>query len=84
MISQDQIYFILRLVEAAFLGGLVGLERERSNQPAGLRTHIILCLGSALIMEVSMRVSSAPFPPRQVPFDSAQDRPGGSVWFMSF
>ena len=58
MISQDQIYFILRLVEAAFLGGLVGLERERSNQPAGLRTHIILCLGSALIMEVSMRVAA--------------------------
>jgi len=39
------------------LGGLIGLERERSNQPAGLRTHIILCLGSALIMEISMRVA---------------------------
>ncbi len=45
-------------MEAAFLGGLIGLERERNNQPAGLRTHIILCLGSALIMEVSIRVAS--------------------------
>lgn len=45
-------------MEAAILGGLIGLERERNNQPAGLRTHIILCLGSALIMEVSIRVAS--------------------------
>ena len=56
MITPEQISFIFRLIEAAILGGLIGLERERSNQPAGLRTHIILCLGSALIMEVSMRV----------------------------
>ncbi|OGL58188.1 MAG: hypothetical protein A3J27_00895 [Candidatus Tectomicrobia bacterium RIFCSPLOWO2_12_FULL_69_37] len=46
------------LLEAAFLGGLIGFERERNNQPAGLRTHIILCLGSALIMVVSFRVAS--------------------------
>ena len=57
MILPDQIGFIFRLIEAAFLGGLIGLERERNNQPAGLRTHIILCLGSALLMEVSMRVA---------------------------
>ncbi len=53
-----QLNFIFRLIEAAILGGLIGLERERNNQPAGLRTHIILCLGSALIMEVSIRVAS--------------------------
>lgn len=53
----DQLSTILLLVEAAFLGGLVGLERERSNQPAGVRTHLILCLGSALIMIVSQRVA---------------------------
>lgn len=46
----------LRLLLAAILGGLVGLERERRNQPAGLRTHLILCLGSALAMLVSIHM----------------------------
>ncbi len=45
-------------MEAALLGGLIGLERERNNQPAGLRTHIILCLGSALVMEISIRIAA--------------------------
>ncbi|HEX5831244.1 MAG TPA: DUF2721 domain-containing protein, partial [Gemmatimonadaceae bacterium] len=34
---------------AALLGGVVGWERERRDRPAGLRTHILVCLGSALI-----------------------------------
>lgn len=54
----EQLWTFVRLIEAAFLGGLIGFERERNNQPAGLRTHIILCLGSALIMVVSHRVAS--------------------------
>ncbi|MDA1001041.1 MAG: MgtC/SapB family protein [bacterium] len=53
----DQLASVLLLIEAAFLGGLIGIERERSNQPAGVRTHLILCLGSALIMIVSRRVA---------------------------
>ena len=44
---------ILRLAIAAFLGGLVGLERERLDWAAGLRTHMLVCLGSCLIMIVS-------------------------------
>ncbi len=43
----------LRLVLAVFLGGLVGFERERHNRPAGFRTHILVCVGSALVMLVS-------------------------------
>ena len=39
---------ILRMVVAALLGGLVGLEREVSDQPAGFRTHILVSLGAAL------------------------------------
>ncbi|BDI31739.1 hypothetical protein CCAX7_37900 [Capsulimonas corticalis] len=34
---------------AALLGGLVGWERERHERPAGLRTHILVCVGAALI-----------------------------------
>ena len=52
MITEWQI--AIRLVAAAVLGGLVGIERERHNQPAGLRTHIILSIGSALAMTVSI------------------------------
>ncbi len=58
MFDPQQAGFVFRLIEAAILGGLIGLERERNNQPAGLRTHIILCLGSALIMEISIRIAA--------------------------
>lgn len=44
---------LLRLVVAALLGGTIGFERGGNNHEAGLRTHIILCLGSALIMALS-------------------------------
>jgi putative Mg2+ transporter-C (MgtC) family protein len=39
---------ILRIALALALGGLIGLEREVSDQPAGLRTHILVSLGAAL------------------------------------
>ena len=45
---------IIRLLTAGFLGGLVGLEREHARRAAGLRTHILVCLGSALIMMTSV------------------------------
>lgn len=44
---------ILRLFLAAVFGGIIGLERSENNHAAGLRTHIILCLGAAAIMVVS-------------------------------
>lgn len=47
----------LRLLVAAFLGALIGLDRERQNQPAGLRTHIILVTGAALAMTLSINMS---------------------------
>jgi putative Mg2+ transporter-C (MgtC) family protein len=45
---------ILRLAVAAVLGGLVGLERERLEWAAGMRTHALVSLGSALFMVVSI------------------------------
>jgi putative Mg2+ transporter-C (MgtC) family protein len=44
----------LRLILSLILGGSIGLEREWSNHPAGLRTHILVCLGSTTIMLLSM------------------------------
>ena len=48
----------LRLLLAAVLGGLVGFERQRRHHPAGLRTHTLVCLGSALIMLVSEDIAA--------------------------
>jgi putative Mg2+ transporter-C (MgtC) family protein len=42
-----------RLLIAALLGSVIGFERERLNWAAGLRTHMLVCVGSALIMLVS-------------------------------
>lgn len=39
---------VVRVLAAGALGGLVGIERELSDQPAGLRTHILVALGAAL------------------------------------
>jgi putative Mg2+ transporter-C (MgtC) family protein len=44
---------LLRLVLAAFLGGSIGLEREVHGRPAGIRTYLLLCLGSCLFMVIS-------------------------------
>jgi putative Mg2+ transporter-C (MgtC) family protein len=51
MITWQEI--ILRLFLAAILGGAVGIDRARYEWAAGLRTHMLVCLGSALIMIVS-------------------------------
>lgn len=44
---------VIRLVAAVILGALVGIEREIVHKPAGLRTNILVCLGSSLITIVS-------------------------------
>ena len=40
----------LRIVLSILIGGILGIERGRKNRPAGLRTYILVCLGSALVM----------------------------------
>lgn len=45
---------ILRLLLALALGSIIGIEREISHQSAGLRTHILVCLGSAVFTIVSI------------------------------
>lgn len=44
---------VVRLVISAIIGGLIGLERELNNRPAGLRTHVLVIVGAALVMLVS-------------------------------
>src|SRR3989454_11074063 len=47
----------IRLVLAAILGGLIGIEREIRDKPAGLRTNILICVGSTLFMSLSTQVA---------------------------
>lgn len=48
-------YLVLigRLLLACILGGFIGYERESMNRPAGFRTHILVCVGAALVMVTS-------------------------------
>lgn len=45
---------IIRLLIATLIGGIIGIEREVMNRPAGFRTHILVTLGSTLIMIISL------------------------------
>jgi len=45
---------------AVVLGGAIGLEREIAGKPAGLRTNILICVGAALITDVSIRITTIP------------------------
>lgn len=54
------------LLLAAAMGGLVGWERERRDRPAGLRTHILVCMGAALITLVSERIAGTRSDPGRV------------------
>jgi putative Mg2+ transporter-C (MgtC) family protein len=45
-----------KLLIAAILGGFIGWEREKRGRPAGLRTHLLLCVGVTLMMLVSEHI----------------------------
>ena len=47
---------IVKLLIASILGGIIGWERERRGRPAGLRTHILVCVGVTLMMVVSEHI----------------------------
>jgi len=44
---------LLRLALGALFGGAIGFERQVHGRPAGFRTHLLVCIGSVLVMEVS-------------------------------
>jgi putative Mg2+ transporter-C (MgtC) family protein len=50
--------FLLRCGVAALCGGLVGIERELRNKPAGFRTNILICLGAAIYMSIGLLIPS--------------------------
>ena len=51
----------IRLTAALILGGIIGLERERHEKPAGLRTHMLISMAACLFIIVSQQLASMPF-----------------------
>jgi len=51
---------IVRLLMAAILGGLIGLEREWKHRAAGLRTNMFICFGAAMFTLLSERLAGVP------------------------
>jgi len=49
--------YLSRLVIALLIGGAVGLEREFKGKPAGMRTNMLICVGSCLIMIISIEIA---------------------------
>ena len=47
---------IARILLAMFLGGLIGIEREKSRRPAGFRTHILVCVGACMTALIGLFV----------------------------
>ena len=48
---------IVRLTLATLCGGLIGYDRSRKRRPAGFRTHILVCIGSTLVMITSQYIN---------------------------
>ncbi|WP_048947024.1 MgtC/SapB family protein [Enterococcus faecalis] len=48
---------ILRLVLAMVMGGAIGFERQYKNRPAGMRTHILVCMGAAIIALIQSQIA---------------------------
>lgn len=61
-VAQLRFDLLGRLVLAAMLGGAVGLEREWSGKPAGFRTNLLICVGAALLTDLSIAVANAADP----------------------
>ena len=53
--AQEVTQLVVRLIVAALLGGVLGLQRERQGKPAGIRTHMLVSAASALVIVVSLQ-----------------------------
>ena len=58
MLHDLNTYIVGRLLFAALLGGIVGLERELNHKPAGIRANMLICLGAALFTVISYEMAS--------------------------
>ena len=64
--SYPELDMVIRLVVAAFLGAVIGYERAQAKKPAGIRTHLLVCMGTALFTVISIYAFSGPADPSRV------------------
>jgi putative Mg2+ transporter-C (MgtC) family protein len=62
LVATMRLDLLLKLLLAVFLGGVIGLEREIAGKPAGLRTNILICVGAALLTDVSVQITMGTTP----------------------
>lgn len=58
--------FLVRCGVAALCGGLIGIERELKNKPAGFRTNILICLGASMYMSVGLLIPNGTVDPTRI------------------
>src|SRR3989440_1279176 len=66
MIEMFRLELFLQLSLATLFGGAIGLERELGGKPAGLRTNILICIGSVLYTKLSITMASGNADPTRV------------------
>ena len=50
---------LLRIAAAVFIGAMIGIDREIKNRPAGMRTHVLVCVGAALVSLIEQQTIAA-------------------------
>jgi putative Mg2+ transporter-C (MgtC) family protein len=73
LVHSLRLELLLQLALAVVLGGIIGLERELSGKPAGLRTNILICTGATLFSVLSLHMAGGRGDPARV---AAQILPG--------
>ena len=58
--------FLVRCGVAAVCGGLIGIERELKDKPAGFRTNILICLGSSIYMAIGLLIPADTTDPSRI------------------
>src|SRR5687767_8026701 len=59
MVDTFRVDLLVKIILAVVLGGAIGIERELSGKAAGLRTNILICVGSALLMDLSINLATS-------------------------
>jgi len=75
-IFDENSIYLTRLCVAMLLGGIIGLERQVRGRSAGLRTNILVCLGSTAVIVVFQKLSIGEFSNPAVRFDPARAAAG--------
>ena len=56
LVEFNMVSVVVRIFLAMLLGGLIGMEREKSRRPAGFRTHILVCVGACMTALIGLYV----------------------------